>query len=406
MTIWIILTLMVAIAAAGLAVPLVRRYETRAAERSATVAVLRDQLVDIDNQERMGTVAPAEADALRAEIKRRLLAESRERDAERRPLAPRSLSLLSYGLAGVIALAATGLYAMMGRPDLGSRPAAAAGSQTAQTGPAAQQRGAEVAAMLRQLEERLQQSPEDPEGWRMLGWSHFQAGRFQDSARAYAEAVKLAPTGPGFQSAYGEALVQAAGGTVTPAAKEAFDRALALDGADARARFFLAVHKGQRGDRRGAVEDWIKLLNESPADAPWAGELRRIIEQTARDAGIDVSTRLTTAAGAGTATIAPPVAPSREPRAPTAAEVAAAQAMDPSDRQAMIRGMVDGLATRLKENPNDQQGWMRLMRARMVLGDRAAAGTAYQDAMRTFAASPADQRALTQAAKELGIPGA
>lgn len=386
MTLWIILTLMVALAVAGLAIPLVRRYEARADGRAATLAVLKDQLVDIDAQERAGAVTPTEAEGLRTEIRRRLLAEARERTAEARPFGPRSLAMLALGLAAIVALAATGLYAMMGRPDLAAPAPAATPAQPEG------QATSDVDTMIRQLEARMRETPDDPEGWRMLGWSYYQTGRFADSAKAYRRAVELAPNGPGYLSAFGEALVQAAGGTVTPEARSAFERAYALDAADARARYFLALFKDQRGDRQGALDDWIKLLSEAPADAPWAGELRRIIDETAREARIDVSGRL-------------PAKPDA-PRGPTAADIAAAQQMKPSDQQAMIRGMVDGLAERLKASPRDAGGWARLMRARMVLGERDAARAAYRDAMRIFADSPADQRLLTQAAQELGVPTA
>ena len=65
-------------------------------------------------------------------------------------------------------------------------------------------------------------------------------------------------------------------------------------------------------------------------------------------------------------------------RGPTEADVRDAQNMSEADRQAMIQGMVDGLAARLNETPGDPQGWARLIRARVVLGqtDQALADIA------------------------------
>ena len=48
----------------------------------------------------------------------------------------------------------------------------------------------------------------------------------------------------------------------------------------------------------------------------------------------------------------------------------AAKDMNEADRGAMIRGMVDRLATRLKQNGDDVEGWLRLVRAYMVMGER------------------------------------
>lgn len=393
MTLWIILTLMVAIAAVGVAIPLVRRYEARAEGASATLTVLKDQLADIDAQERAGTASAAEAEALRTELRRRLLAEAREATAQARPFGAQSLGRFAFGMAAIVALAATGLYAMMGRPDLGGAPAApqAANSETA---------GGDIDGLIRGLEARMTQNPSDPEGWRMLGWSYFQTGRFAESANAYRRAVQLAPAAPGYQSAFGEALVQAAQGAVTPEAEAAFEAAKKLDPADARARYFLAVLKDQRGDRQSAINDWIQLLNEAPADAPWAPDLRQFVERIAREDKIDIAGRLKPAAPA-----APAPAPMAAP-GPTPDQVNAAMAMPAQDRQAMVRGMVDGLAARLEASPRDSGGWIRLMRARMVLGEPQAAADALKKGVAAFGDTPAEQQALRDAAKSLGVPGA
>lgn len=419
MTLWIILTLMVAIAAAVLTIPLVRRHEARADSRTATLAVLRDQLADVDVQLAAGVLPPADAEGLRIEIKRRMLAAGHIPDEARAALASRTLSGMAIGLAAVVALAGGALYATMGKPGLAgtSVPVAAGGAPPVAASDAANAQGAgEIAALVAGLEKKVAAKPDDSEGWRMLGWSYFQMQRFDDAARAYGRAVALDPGGTGFQSAYGEALVQAADGTVTPAAADAFAKARAQDGADARARYFLGVKKQQDGDAKGALDDWISLLGESATDAPWVPQLRGVIEQTALAAKIDVSARLAalrqpTSGGASVA--APPTpgptaaanAPAGVMPGPSAEQVAGAAAMTAGDRQAMIRGMVDGLAQKLQANPRDEAGWLRLMRARSVLGENAAAARARNDALAAFAGDTAAQARIRAAATEIGIRG-
>ena len=90
---------------------------------------------------------------------------------------------------------------------------------------------------------------------------------------------------------------------------------------------------------------------------------------------------------------------------PSAEQVAGAAAMTAGDRQAMIRGMVDGLARKLQANPRDEAGWLRLMRARSVLGDNAAAAKARNDALAAFAGDAATQSRIRAAATEIGITG-
>ena len=417
MTLWIILTLMVAIAAAVLTIPLVRRHEARADARTATLAVLRDQLADVDVQLAAGVLPPADAEGLRIEIKRRMLAAGHIPEEARAALSSRTLSGVAIGLAALVALAGGALYATMGKPGLGgiavpvapgSAPPAGAPAATGPEG------AGEIAALVAGLEKKVAANANDPEGWRMLGWSYFQMQRFDDSARAYGKAVAINPDGTGYQSAWGEALVQAANGSVTPAAAQAFAKARAQDGADARARYFLGVKKQQDGDAKGALDDWIGLLGESATDAPWVPQLRGVIEQTALEAKIDVSARLAalrppTSGGATVA--APPMpglagaAPAGVMPGPSADQVAGAAAMSSGDRQAMIRGMVDGLAQKLKANPRDEAGWLRLMRARSVLGDNAAAAKARNDALAAFAGDAATQARIRAAATEIGISG-
>lgn len=414
MTLWIILTALTALAAAWLTIPLVRRHEARVDARAATIAVLKDQLADVDVQLAAGSIQPGEAEGLRNEIRRRLLAAGHIPAELDRTMGQKALSGLALGMAAMVALAAGALYTNMGQPELAGSPAAPAAAPPA-AAPAAPQAQGEVAQLITGLEQKMQANPQDPEGWRMLGWSYFQTGRYGDAARAYARAIALKPDGVGYQSAYGEALVQEAGGQVTPAAAAAFAKAAEQDGADARARYFLAVRKAETGDRKGAIEDWLRLLADSPADAPWLPQLRSVIEQTAAQAKIEIAARLAAtrpvgnasvpgqpdpaAAAAATAAGAPAgVMPS-----PSREQVQAAQAMNPADRQAMIRGMVDGLAEKLKANPKDEAGWLRLMRARQVLGDTAAARTARDQALAAFTGDAAAQGRIKAAAAEMGL---
>jgi len=394
---WMILTLMVALAAVGLAIPLVRRHDDARRARGTTAGVLKGQLGELEAQAAAGTLPPAEAEALQVDVKRRLLAEGRAAEPAARPLSERTLAALALGLVTVVVLAATGLYLKIGRPDAAAH---SGGDSQASALPPGHPNG-EVAGMIGQLEARMKAAPGDPEGWRMLGWSYLQVGRNAEAAQAYAKAAALDPHNGEYLSAEGEATVLAAQGQVTPAAEAVFRKAVALDPADPRARYYLAIAKDQKGDAKGAMDDWIALLKSAPADAPWAPEVRSFVEKVAQERHVDLTGRLPPS----------PAAPSAAELAaaptpgPTSDQVAAAGQMSPQARQAMIEGMVEKQAAGLKANPHDRPGWERLMRARMVLGQSDRAAQAYRDAARAFAGSPADQAALRQTAAGLGIPG-
>jgi cytochrome c-type biogenesis protein CcmH len=69
----------------------------------------------------------------------------------------------------------------------------------------------------------------------------------------------------------------------------------------------------------------------------------------------------------------------------------------------MIRGMVARLADRLKENGNDIEGWQRLLRAYVVLGERDKASAAASDAKRALAADPSKLQQIEDVIKTLGL---
>jgi cytochrome c-type biogenesis protein CcmH len=402
MLLWMILTVMTVLAAVGIAIPLLRRRDAVEVPRDDAVTVLKDQLGEIEAQAATGALAAPEADALKSDLKRRVLAEARKGEAPARPLSDRTLIYVALGLAAIVALGGTALYVKMGRPDVPASPAMA---RKAQGGEGMMAGGGEghpqgdVSAMIAQLETQMRETPNNPEGWRMLGWSYLQTGRPADAAMAYGKAAALQPDNPEHLSAQGEATVLAAQGSVTPAAEAIFRKALAVDPADPRARYYLAVGKDQRGERDAAMNDWIALIKSAPPDAPWAAEVRDFVEQIAAERKIDLSGRLPPAPAQAAQ------APSA-PRGPNAEQMAAAQDMSEGDRQQMVQGMISGLAERLKQNPRDRAGWERLLRARMVMGDSQQAAADYRTARQAFAGSPADQRALRDAAAQLGVPGA
>uniref|UniRef100_UPI003592FEDD tetratricopeptide repeat protein n=1 Tax=Blastomonas sp. TaxID=1909299 RepID=UPI003592FEDD len=273
--------------------------------------------------------------------------------------------------AGRVALAAAALIAAsaIGYKVYSDQPAS---SDTVATPLNAQGEPASVDEVITQLEARLQDRPDDAEGWRMLGWSYFETGRFAESATAMRRAIQLAPDNSEYHSMLGEALVMASNDSaISNDARAAFSRAVALDPKDPRARYFLAAAKDIDGKHAEAIEDWFALLAETPADAPYAKDIQDVIRIVGKERDIDVASRLASAKfapatagfktdGAQTATAAIP-GPSRE-------QMAAAATLPKGQQDAMVQQMVDGLAERLTREPGDTDGWIMLIRSRMQLG--------------------------------------
>ncbi len=254
----------------------------------------------------------------------------------------------------------------------------------------------DVGAMISSLEAKLKADPNDAEGWRMLGWSFFQTQRYAEAAMAYKRATALKPDNADYWSSLGEALVTAGPGNVPADAKAAFDKAVSIDPKDPRARYFLGVAKDISGDHKGAIDDWFALLKDTPAGAPWEADVRRTIEAVGAKDKIDVATRLAalrpaiTAGGPAAAAIP----------GPNAEQMRAASQLPSGQQEAMIAGMVEGLAAKLKANPKNVEGWIMLMRSYTTLGRSSDAGVAYRAAV---TANPGAKAELDDAAKTLGV---
>ncbi len=259
----------------------------------------------------------------------------------------------------------------------------------------------DIASTITDLEERLKGNPSDVQGWRALGWALFRAGKHAEAASAYARAVQINPKRAEDWSALGEARVMAGPGDVPADAKQAFEKAIALDPKDPRARYFIGVAKDIAGDHKGAIDDWLTLLADTPAGAPWEADVRRLILDVSIRENIDVAGKLaaihpaTPSRGAAIATSAIP--------GPSAGEMRAAAQMPKGQQDAMIQGMIDGLEAKLRSNPRNAEGWIMLMRSRMSLGETAKASAAYRDAQAAFAGDSGTRAQIDAAAQALGI---
>ncbi len=308
---------------------------------------------------------------------------------------------LALILAGFLALGAVGtaLY----------KNYATGAPETAKEDVAQAEQPPSVDAVIAGLEKKLQDDPEDAESWRMLGWSYFETQKFAESATAMKRATTLNPKNPEYWSMLGEALVMASDGTQVPGdAAEAFRKAVALDKNDPRARYFLAVQKDIAGDHQGAINDWFALLEDTPADAPYAADIKRVIGQVAEKENIDVAARLAKIAPApptgGISTDGPAKATAAIP-GPSQAEMKQAAALPPGQQEAMIANMVDGLDKKLQANPDDANGWIMLMRSRMQLGQTVKAQKALADGLAAFKNDGAEAKRIREAAMALGVGG-
>jgi cytochrome c-type biogenesis protein CcmH len=245
-----------------------------------------------------------------------------------------------------VLLVGLGLYAALGEPGVAL---SSLGTPSA----------ADYPALVASLARRMPDRPGDREGWSLLGRGYFALGNADQAAKAYQRAVALAKeqdgaAPPDLLSDYGEALFAAAD-QMTPDAEAVFKEALMEEPRNLIARYYLGLAAADRGDRAGALALWEAVLADAPDNVPWRS---RLVNQMA-------------ALKAATGGAAP------NPMA-----------------------MVAQLASRLESDPNDLNGWLMLIRAYAVLGDKDKAVAALAKARTVFANEAQAQAALAQSAKE------
>jgi cytochrome c-type biogenesis protein CcmH len=353
---WIVLGVMTLAAALILAWPLFdsRRFKN---DSAFALAVYRDQLAEINHDAARGILDEAQARAAQIEVERRILALA---DAPKFQPAKAPAPSLIVAMAVVLPLAAFGLYLHLGSPGLPSAPAQKLADSVA------------ASPELQALQAAIEKAPTDPAAWRAMGEGLMAARRPGDAANAFAKALGLGDRDPKLASRYGSALVLAAQGRVDDKAKAAFEAALKAEPTDPLARFFLGLAKEQAGDAAGALTDWLALERDLPPGLPWRGDLSRNIDRVARALGKDPTTLPGRAPGQN--------ATPQQGGAPRQSDLDAASKMSDAERQAFIESMVAKLAERLKAEPDDLDGWMRLAKAYSVLGKREDARAAWAKA--------------------------
>ncbi len=222
--------------------------------------------------------------------------------------------------------------------------------------------------LIRLLEEQAEAQPDSPVALMNLAQALDEAGRPADAAPLWQRAAALDGDGRADALAHAaQSLILAADGTVTADAAALIAGVLGIEPGHMPARFYAGLEELQGGRPDDALETWTALLPDLPPDA----EFRPMVESGIREA-------------AARANVPSPL--------PDVAQQA------PDDAQ--IRAMVDGLAARLADNPDDLEGWKRLGRSRRVLDQYDLSHEAY---MRAVALAPEDAEALAGAAEALTL---
>lgn len=409
MTFWIVSVGLVLVASLALVAQLLRgRGVGAGSTRAHDLQVYRDQLKEVDRDLARGVIAEAEAERVRTEVSRRILAaDAASRDGAASDGAPGRVSKPAAGLVVLILLAGSfGLYEHLGARGLDdlplerriaraeeirkNRPAQAEAEKDIPAASIPENANVEFMALMDQLRKLVAERPGDLEGRALLARNEAALGNFKAAYVAQAELLELKGDGAtsGDYADFADMLVLAAGGYVSPEAEQALAEALRRDSGNPTARYYYALMLGQTGRPDQAFRIWRDLLREGPRGAPWIAPIEAQIVSMAERAGVDYE---------------PVEVPEARPSGPSREDVVAAQDMSPEERQQMIEGMVAGLAARLADEGGPPPEWARLITALGILGRQDEAAEIYAEAQQLFAEDERAMNMLAAAAERAGL---
>jgi cytochrome c-type biogenesis protein CcmH len=248
--------------------------------------VYRDQLKELERERAAGEIGAVEAEAARAEIARRLLAASgATKPAVAVPSRPPQM--VAMGLAVLLPIAALAIYLGEGTPSLPSQPFAARATAGLAAGPAAaivglppDEQTKAIRSMVDGLAARLQQSPDDLQGWVRLARARGVLGDTAAAVDAYARAVALAPDNIDLLRVYADALLAARRSEEMPPVLEAgLPRMLAADPKDLVALWFRGVATQKAGQPEEARQAWSEMSDQFPEGSPERAAIKQRISQ-------------------------------------------------------------------------------------------------------------------------------
>jgi cytochrome c-type biogenesis protein CcmH len=274
MMLWLVFALILTATLAVLLAPLWRAPHPTPARAAYDLSVYRAQLAELDADLERGLIAPAEAEAARLEIQRRMLGA----DAGKAPCDDRSARLAAAAtIALVLPLGAGLFYASQGNPQLPDKPYA-------------ERLAHDPAVILADAAARLSAAvaaKPSATGYRRLGELYLLQQDFENATAALKRAILLGGGDADLWAQLGEAHVLAADGAVTAPALAAFARALEADPLAPRARFYAGLAEAQIGNFKAAAAIWRDLEKASKPDAPWLPLLRRELADAGKKGGFD-----------------------------------------------------------------------------------------------------------------------
>ena len=407
MTFWVVIFLIALLITGFLCFSLLRGRRADEPTAAFDLRVYREQLAGVDRDLARGVIADTDAEHVRTEISRRILAADAQMRGEVAVAGPsRTVSVITLLLMTTVmvggGLAIYHQKGAAGFPDMplsarlemakdlrANRPNQRESEDMITLAPAPALEES-YAALLNRLRETVAERQDDLQGHMLLARHEIFAGNFKAGYEAQMRVIELSGANASAEaySDLAEMMILAAGGFVSPEAEAALRQALERDPNLGPARYYWGQMLAQTGRPDLAYRVWVEVLNDSPAGAPWADAIRAQLNELASRAGVFN---------------APDFSATPTASGPGQDDIDAAAEMSPEERQEMIRSMVDRLSDRLATEGGAPEEWARLITALGVLGEAQRALAIRDEALTAFVGNAEALEMIDAAALQAGI---
>lgn len=371
--------------------------------------VYRDQLKEVDRDLARGVIGAEDADRIRAEVSRRILAADAQVQAGGDTGGQPHLAGWALAATALVLLVggSVALYQSMGAPGYKDLPLkariaasdAARAARLSQTEVEARVPQADVppelseeyAALMEKLRQAVKDRPDDLRGLGLLVRNEAALGNLTAAHTAQAQIITIkGPEATADDYAHhADLMISAAQGYISTEAEKSLREALRRNPSEPRAQYYLGLYMLQVDRPDAAFRIWDRLLRASPPNAPWVSPIRGRIEEVAWRAGVEYEL--------------PALPDTTQAAGPSEEDIKAAGEMTSEDRGAMIRSMVARLSERLAAEGGTPDEWARLIGAYGVLGETEQADAIWEEAQTIFGAEPDALDIIRDAARDAGV---
>ena len=264
---WILAAVLLAGALGALLVPLLstRRGRGGGDAAGAAIAVLRDQRRALDAEHASGAISSGERELAIADLARRAGEEGAATIPAAAATAPPRAWPLAVALLVAVPVFAIVLYGRVGDPGAAIVDSTSAGAGALSA--------SQIDAMIDSLARRLEQHPDDVDGWLLLARSNYALDRFTAAAAAYAKANALSGDNADLLADYADALAMAQGRSLEGQPLSLIERSLAIDPHQKKALALAATAALEAHDLDRSLALWRRLAAEL---APASDEARAV----------------------------------------------------------------------------------------------------------------------------------